>query len=373
MKRGAGWLRTTAAADSNDDAVRAYSFYVLAKMGQVNLSDLRYFSDTRGSEWSSAIAAALTGAAAAQAGDRSRAVYAFGRARDILMSAKPDAYSTDDYGSFVRDLAGTTALAIEGGDPEVVPALMKRTDDVDMRLNITTTQEKAWMLRAAYDLTRQSAPLNIFVNNQRAQPRDGAIRLAPSLGALSAGITLTNRGDAPVWRTVSVQGTPILPLPVAANGLTLKKTVWTMSGEPADLATLKQNDRVMVVLEGQMANNYYRKMAALDLLPAGLEIEMPVAGDDGKAYAWLATLNDVNVEEARDDRFVAAFDVGTQYQEKPDPKKPAPPPPTFRLAYIARAVTAGTFAMPAGVVEDMYAPAILARTDMGTVTIAQGQ
>jgi len=29
--------------------------------------------------------------------------------------------------------------------------------------------------------------------------------------------------------------------------------------------------------------------------------------------------------------------------------------------------------MPAGVVEDMYSPAILARTDMGTVTIAQGQ
>ncbi len=53
--------------------MRAYSFYVLAQMGQVNLSDLRYFSDTRGSEWNSAIAAALTGAAAAQAGDRSRA------------------------------------------------------------------------------------------------------------------------------------------------------------------------------------------------------------------------------------------------------------------------------------------------------------
>jgi uncharacterized protein YfaS (alpha-2-macroglobulin family) len=58
---------------------------------------------------------------------------------------------------------------------------------------------------------------------------------------------------------------------------------------------------------------------------------------------------------------------------KPDPKKAPPPPPDYRLAYIARAVTAGTFAMPAGVVEDMYAPQIMARTDMGTVTIAQGQ
>ena len=57
---------------------------------------------------------------------------------------------TDDYGSFVRDLAAATALAIEGGAPEIVPALMKRTDDVNMSLNATTTQEKAWMLRAAW-------------------------------------------------------------------------------------------------------------------------------------------------------------------------------------------------------------------------------
>ncbi|HXL98762.1 MAG TPA: hypothetical protein VN932_02455, partial [Rhizomicrobium sp.] len=138
---------------------------------------------------------------------------------------------------------------------------------------------------------------------------------------------------------------------------------------PADLANLKQNDRVMVVIEGQMANNYYRQMGAIDLLPAGLEIEMPIAGDDGKAYPWLGTLDGVTMEDARDDRFVAAFTIGSQYQSKPDPKKPLPPPPSFRIAYIARAVTTGTFVLPAGVVEDMYAPAVHARTDMGTVTV----
>lgn len=373
LRRGAGWLKTASTSDSNDDQVRAYSFYVLARMGQVNLSDLRYYSDTRGSEWNNAIAAALTGAAAAQAGDKSRAVYALGRARAILMSANPVTYIEDDYGSFVRDLAATTALAIEGGDPEIVPALMKRTDDVDMRLNATTTQEKAWMLRAAYELSKQRMPLDILVNGRPAQPRDGAVRLAPTLAQLDTGITFANKGDAPVWRTDSVQGTPAVPLPSGANGLTLKKTVWTMSGAPADLATVKQNDRLMIVIEGQMANDYYRQMAALDLLPAGLEIEMPVAGDDGKAYPWLETLSEVTVEEARDDRFVAAFNIGSEYRQKPDLKKPPAPPPSFRLAYIARAVTAGTFSLPAANVSEMYAPSIRARTDMGTITIATGQ
>jgi uncharacterized protein YfaS (alpha-2-macroglobulin family) len=369
LKRGTGWLKQTATSDSFDDPTRAYAFYVLARAGQVNLSDLRYFSDTRGGAWKTAIAAALTGAAAAQSGDRSRANYAFGRAREILLGADPADYPDTDYGSYVRDLAGSTALVAEGNDAQLVPALMKRTGDVDMRLNATTTQEKAWMLRAAYELTRERTPLTIAVNGQPATPKDGAVRLAPSYGLLQHGVEIVNRGDAGVWRDVSVQGTPSIPLPPAADGLTLKKTVWTMSGQPADLANLHQNDRVMIVLEGQMANNLYRQMAALDLLPAGLEIEMPIAGDDAKAYSWLSSLNEVTVEEARDDRFVAAFNIGSQDQEKPDPKKPPPPPPSYHLAYIARAVTEGSFVMPAGVVQDMYSPAVIARTDMGKVVI----
>ena len=35
----------------------------------------------------------------------------------------------------------------------------------------------------------------------------------------------------------------------------------------------------------------------------------------------------------------------------------------------ARAVTAGTFVMPAGMAEDMYSPGTLARTTLGNVTV----
>ena len=371
LKRGAGWLAATSTSDSFDDATRAYAFFVLARAGQVNLSDLRYFSDTRGSEWNSAIAAALTGAAAAQAGDRSRAAYAFGRAKEIALKADPAVYSEADYGSLLRDVAGSTALAMESGEAQLVPALLKRTDDLNMTLDATTTQEKAWMLLAAYELSKQTAPLHVAVNGQPAKEVDGAVRLSPSYGALGAGVTVQNKGDATVWRTVSVQGTPNAPLPQAASGLTLTKTVWTMDGQPADLANLHQNDRVVVILEGRMDNNFYRQMAALDLLPAGLEIEMPLSGDDAKAYPWMKTLTATDVAEARDDRYVAAFDIGSRY--RPEKPKGPEPQPEFRLAYIARAVTAGSFVMPAGVVEDMYAPAIKARTEMRSVTVGMAQ
>ena len=46
------------------------------------------------------------------------------------------------------------------------------------------------------------------------------------------------------------------------------------------------------------------------------------------------------------------------------------PLPRFRVAYIARATIPGTFALPASFLEDMYAPKVLGRTAMGSVTIA---
>ncbi|MEJ1969384.1 MAG: alpha-2-macroglobulin [Rhizomicrobium sp.] len=369
LKRGSSWLRSAAATDSNSDNTRAYAFYLLARTGQVNLSDLRYFADTRGPEMNTAIAEALTAAAAAQSGDRARAAYGFGKAREIAANANAFTYPVGDYGSLIRDVSGTTALAAENGQNDLIPALLKKSGELDMSLNATTTQDKAWMLRAAYELTRQKVPLTIAVNGQPGVARDGAIRLAPSTAQLDAGITLLNRGDAPVWRTTSVQGTPAAPLPAEANGLTLTKTYWTIGGTPADLSSLHQNDRIIVELTGQMAHNTYRQMGVIDLLPAGLEIEMPLSGDDGKPYGFLNTLSDTTMTDVRDDRFVASFTIGASYVSDEDKKKPEPQP-VFRIAYIVRAVTTGTFVLPAGVVEDMYAPSIHARTAMGTVTVA---
>ncbi len=368
LSRGLKWLGETASSSGNDDDTRAYAFYVLARAGRVNLSDLRYYSDTRGHHWNTAIAAALTAAAAAEAGDRSRAVFAFNRAREIVLSAKPTLYPTADYGSLVRDLAATTALAIEGGDPQIVPALMAKTSALDMRLNATTTQDKAWMLLAAYALSSQHTRLSVLVDGRPVQPIAGAVHLSPTLGMLSKGVTLTNKSDAAVWRTVSVQGTPAEPLPGVADGVVLTKTFWSLEGQPVDFSSLTQNQRVIVVLQGRMADNLYRQMALLDLLPAGLEIESSIAGDEAKLYPWLGEVTSTSLEDARDDRFVAAFFIGSQYR----PAKPTTPEPRpeFRVAYIVRAVTPGQFVLPAGVAQDMYAPAVIGRTGMGKLVIA---
>ena len=369
LRRGDAWMKTAAAADGSDDLGRAYAFYVLARNGQANVSDLRYFSDTKVGVMRSALAAALTGAAAALGGDRARAEYGFTRARDVVAAANPAAYPHDVYGSLLRNLARTVALTADNGKADLVPQLLDKTRALNTRIPDTTTQEKGWMLRAAHALTRQKLPLNVTVNGAPVQPRDGAVRLTPSLAQLSAGLTIANRGDAGVWRSTAVSGSPDAALPPLANGLSVNKAIWTLSGSVADTTALKRNDRVIVVISGQMPNNLYRQMGVIDLLPAGLEIEQALTGDDAKAYPFIGVLSETSSRTARDDRFVAAFDIGQRYRPA-NPKGPEPAP-KFAVAYVARAVSAGRFALPAAWVEDMYAPAIRGRTAMGQMTIGQ--
>jgi uncharacterized protein YfaS (alpha-2-macroglobulin family) len=365
LRRAAGYLQQTATSEYADETARAYAFYVLAREGAANLSDLRYFADVQAPEIKYAIAHALVGNALAQSGDVARAAAAYDRSRTIILGANPGVYEAREYGSYLRDLAGVTALAIEGGNADLVPALLERSEGLDMSLNATTTQEKAWILRAAYGLSNERAPLNVDVTGSDAMRDDGTVRLAPSLAEIGQGLTLTNNGDAPVWRTVSVEGTADGPLPAQSNGVTLTKSVWTRDGAPVDLSSLRQNDSVIVVLEGRLSTAFFRRMAVIDLLPAGLEIETTLAGEEGSIYPFLGDLSYPTIREARDDRFAAALELGSRYRMNINA-----PLPTFKLAYVARAVSSGEFAMPAGVVEDMYAPDIMARTTPGRISIA---
>ena len=199
----------------------------------------------------------------------------------------------------------------------------------------------------------------------------GQVVLNPALNELAAGVSVKNAGDKSIWRVVSATGVPASPLPAASDGVEVTKAYYNLDGSPANLGALKQNDQVVVVIEGTMANYTYRQMAITDLLPAGFEIEGPVkAGEEGKSvYPWLDKLSYANIQEARDDRYVAAFRVGYSYRLSPR-EEAETPLPTFRFAYIARATVPGTFAQPAVQVEDMYAPKIVGRTTMGSVTIA---
>jgi hypothetical protein len=110
-------------------------------------------------------------------------------------------------------------------------------------------------------------------------------------------------------------------------------------------------------------------VALLDLLPAGFEIESVVNDETVKSFPFLGKVTPTRMAEARDDRFFAAFNLGERlYRSWWDDDKSYYN--VFNVAYVVRAVTPGSFALPAVNVSDMYAPRIYARSDMGHVTIA---
>ena len=131
---------------------------------------------------------------------------------------------------------------------------------------------------------------------------------------------------------------------------------------------MRQNDRIIVSLSGRNLEGGYHETALLDLLPAGFEIESVLNEETVKSFPFLGTLSETRISEARDDRFFAAISLGNRpYQTWWDssPKHGN----SYHVAYVVRAVTPGTFALPAANISDMYAPRVYGRTAMGNVTI----
>ncbi len=367
LRRGSEWVRQVASQSWRDAELRAYAFYLLALRGDVVPGDVRYFHDLNRTQMTDIMGLAHLAGALDAIGDRARASATFDQAVRLAGAVRADTYEAQSYGSLLRDVAGLTAIAARGDRLTLLPNLFGRIADLGPRLRYTTTQEKAWLLYAAEGLTRSGLTLDVTTTGIGAVSGDDPVTAAPTLAELGDGASLTNDGDADVWRTVTVFGVPDAPQPEAASGFTLTRSFYRPDGTVADLSTVQQNDRIVVLIEGRMDDNYFREMAVMDLLPAGFEIEATLSGG---AFGWLPGLTYPKIAEGRDDRFVAAFDIGTRYRPLAPDSEGNPIRPRFTLGYVARAITPGTFVVPPSYVEDMYRPEVTARTAMGELTIS---
>ncbi|MBL8834726.1 MAG: alpha-2-macroglobulin family protein [Alphaproteobacteria bacterium] len=355
------------------NAARAYALWVLARAGAGDASDTRAFFDTERERIADPFSMAQLGGALLQFGDRARAREAFNRAVRLVGNPDPKDY----YSSALRELAGFIAIAAETDQSALIPGLLQRLEAFDRGAERTTTQERAWMLLAANALTRGQTRINVAVDGAAAQERNDPMIVTLNEAELQRGTTLRNAGDREIVRTVSIQGIPRAPLPAIARGISLKRSYFTMAGQPADLSRLRQNDRIIVLLQGRVGGGQSGQIAVLDLLPAGFEIEATLTpNEEGNTpYAFLPRLRRPAVQEARDDRYVAAFNVtrtnpdGTPAGDD-DSDQASTFGRNFVFAYVVRAVTPGTYVLPAANAEDMYRPPVRARTAPGAVTIA---
>lgn len=332
----------------------AYALMVLAREGAAAVGDLRYYADVKGDDFSTPIAQAQLGAALASYGDQPRADAMFRKAAakmNALQGRETEQLWRVDYGTRYRDAAALLTLAVEAGSDAVDREAL--TDRIATTGGNLSTQEATWALLAANALIDRPGADGITI--------DGAPATGPLVRVLDAGnvtpVVVKNEG-VDTTLTITTYGVPSEPEPAGGNGYAIKRSYHTMTGEEVSLDGVAAGTRLVTVLEVTPFGYGEARLMVSDPLPAGFEIDNPnlISAGSTSELGWLDVLSDVQHSEFRQDRFLTAVDWQS---DQP-----------FRLAYIVRAVSPGTFHHPAASVEDMYRPDFRARSDVGTVTIA---
>ena len=306
------------------------------------------------------------GAALSALGDRGRGRAAFGSALGLLQQASDDGLSRPDYGSRLRDGAGVLALIAEAnGERADISRAVSIVDATrnSARYNYTSTQEQMWMVLAAQAMAKDAEGMTLTVDGAA---RKGALYRTLSAEALEAkSLTIANPSAGNAQAVITVAGIPTAPEPALNQGFGLERVIYTMKGEKADPARLRQNERYVVALTVTEAAPRYGRLLLVDPVPAGLEIENAnlTEGASVAGLDWLKQEIYPVHTESRDDRYVAAFERSGSKSDKL----------SYTVAYIARAVSPGRYVSPAAVIEDMYRPYRFGRTGFGAVEITSAR
>lgn len=338
----------------------AYALFVLAREGAANVGDLRYYSDAKGGDFKTSLAAAQLGAALASYGDQPRADAMFTRAATIMHRSRKreeDQYWRSDYGTRLRDGAAVLALAVEAGSTVIDSAdLAKWVSTSYANDKYHSTQESMWSLMAVNALINDPAMDGFTVNGE---PANGPMVRVLENGATNAGLAIRNGTARDEAVTLTTIGVPEQPEPASGYGYAIKRSYYTLEGDQVDPSGHPVGTRLVTVLKISPFNNSEGRLMVNDPLPAGFEIDNPnlMTGGALKNLEWLKHTPNVRNTEFRSNRFLAAVDWRKDE--------------SFQLAYIVRAISPGTYHHPAASVEDMYRPRYRAHSDTGQITITE--
>jgi alpha-2-macroglobulin len=297
----------------------------------------------------------------ARLGDKGRAEDAF---KAALVRLDRERRSVRDYGSSLRDLAAVVTLMLESGVGGEDPLpLVERLAGLQFAQTYLSTQEQAWLIMAAKSVAeKRASSITVTLNGVPQAPRDTPLNLRPNAADLAAGLKVANAGDGSLWAVTTIMGAPEKPQPAMAEGFSLARRYYNLTGQEVTIDQVKQTDMFVVVLEGSTQTYVEHQALIVDLLPAGFEVENARLADAQSVsqLSWLPEQTPTVYTEFLDDRFVAALDLGYGRRD-------------FRVAYLVRAVTPGAYSLPAAEVEDMYQPQYRARTATGRVTVKAAQ
>ncbi|CUH51642.1 alpha-2-macroglobulin family protein [Shimia marina] len=335
----------------------AYALLVLAREGAAAMGDLRYYADVKAEAFATPLAAAQLGAALAMYGDQTRADHMFRIAADKIaaQSTKADAPPLwrADYGTALRDVAGTMALALEAKSDAL--DLEGLAEQVTSPARDLSTQEAVWSLLAAQGLLSETGETALSLNGTALE---SALVARWSEGDLAGDKVLRNEGDTPKRVTLTTFGVPTYSVEQGGYGYALTRQYFTMEGEEVIAGSVSTGTRLVAVLTVRPSTQVGARLMINDPLPAGFEIDNPnlLSGGDIRGLEWLVPVA-AEHSEFRADRFLAAVDWRS---DRP-----------FQLAYVVRAVSPGEYHHPAASVEDMYRPQYRANTAAARLVVSE--
>nr|WP_233588953.1 alpha-2-macroglobulin family protein [Falsigemmobacter faecalis] len=335
----------------------AYALMVLAREGAAAIGDLRYYADVKAQAFATPLALAQLAAALSLYGDQPRADALFSQAARRALTPQPgegEQVWRADFGSALRDAAGVLALALERGSTAVDTEALAQRLTARAGERALSTQEQAFILMASGGFAEAGVADSLTLNDA---PVQGALlrRFDPAEGVM----VVKNTGDRLAVLTVAAFGQLSGESRYDGNGYAITRRYYDLEGQEVQPTSVKSGTRLVAVLEVTPTGRGEARLMVTDPLPAGFEIDNPNLMRAGQISAldWLNTETNITHTEFREDRFMAALD---RRDNRP-----------FRLAYILRAVSPGSFHHAPATVEDMYRPTFRARTDSGRVTVTE--
>ncbi|NBN62558.1 alpha-2-macroglobulin family protein [Pannonibacter tanglangensis] len=327
----------------------AYALYVLARTGRASIGDLRYYMDVKLADFATPLAKAQIAASLALYGEGERASSGFKAAIDGLPLERAGLFR-EDFGSPLRDGAGVLSYLAEARSPVPAAPVSAFVARQQAFTPVPSTQDMAWLLLAAREANEQAKSARLALDGE-VQP--GKLGWSFTGGEIAArDVTLANQGSSPTSVVLSVSGQPSEPQPAGGNGFNITRSFYDLDGNEIDPAAVPYNTRMAVVIEVEPLTETNGRLLVVDRLPGGVVIDNPrlVRSGDIGALDWLTTIDQPDHVEFRTDQFVVSIDQRNFGD------------PVLTFAYLARAVTPGSYVLPPASVEDMY------QSDRGAIT-----
>lgn len=356
-------------------AYQAHAGFALARVNRAPLGTLRALYDNNRKQSLTGLPLVHLGLALSLQGDRDRGAKAVadGFAKDPR--ARPEYLG--DYGTRIRDDALMVALVHERNlaqpahDTRVVALGRELDARRSERWFWLSTQEQVALARLGKALMADQAKRisGEWKVGDETSPVSGE-RIAGRLfdaEALARGVSFVPEGKPPFYASLEIAGIPRSAPEPDTSVLTTTRSYYRTDGSEWNGEALQEGDALIVELTIRSDADMPDALVT-DLLPAGLEIENFNLGD---ATQWAGVvINGIEIaerdqaaelrhEEFRDDRYVAALNLGRAS--------------IARLFYLVRAVTPGTYTVPPPLVEDMYRPDLrgVGRSAVKTITVRQ--